>query len=76
MTRALCHALFRGWEIDPAICENPAQFQPYRYEAAWVDRCFDPMQTPGRRMLAILLCRAPIGEIRLKRIDRSRGKAR
>ena len=38
MTRALCHALFRGWEIDPAICENPAQFQPYRYEAAWVDR--------------------------------------
>ena len=72
MTRALCHALFRHWENDPAICADAADFKPYVYDAAAVDRYFDSKQTPDRLLFAVTLGGAPIGEVQLKRIDRAK----
>ena len=45
MTRALCHALYQGWENDPALYLDAAQFRPYVYDAAAVDRYFDARQS-------------------------------
>ena len=72
MTRALCHALFRGWENDPAVYADAALFRPYVYDEAAVDRYFSGMQTPDRVLLAVMLGDAPIGEVQLKRIDREK----
>lgn len=72
MTRAQCHALYQGWENDPALYLDAAQFRPYTYDAAAVDRYFDARQTPDRVLFAILLNGKPIGEAQLKAIDRDR----
>ena len=72
MTRALCHELFKGWENDPDICTDTAQFTAYQYNEAAVDRYFDAKQNPSRVLLAIMKDDTPIGEIQLKQIDRER----
>lgn len=72
MTRALCHELFRGWENDPDIYMDMAQFTAYQYDEAAVDRYFDAKQNPSRVLLAIMKDDTPIGEIQLKQIDRER----
>ncbi|MBR5111630.1 MAG: GNAT family N-acetyltransferase [Clostridia bacterium] len=74
MTRPLCHALFRGWENDPAIYADLSKFAPYRYGPERVDRYFDRLQEPSRVVFAIMLGEKPIGEIQLKRIDREKGE--
>lgn len=72
MTRALCHDLFKGWENDPDIYMDMAQFTAYQYNEAAVDRYFDAKQNPSRTLLAIMKDNTPIGEIQLKQIDRER----
>ena len=69
MTRALCHALYREWENDPAMMEH---FVPYQYDEAAVDRYFDAKQEPSRILFAIMKGKRPIGEMHLKWIDRER----
>ena len=70
MTRALCHELFKGWENDPDIYMDMAQFTAYQYDEAAVDRYFDAKQNPSHVLLAIMKDNTPIGEIQLKQIDR------
>ena len=72
MTRALCHDLFKGWENDPDIYMDMAQFTAYQYDEAAVDRYFDAKQNPSRVLLAIMKDNTPIGEIQMKQIDRER----
>lgn len=72
MTRALCHDLFKGWENDPDIYMDMAQFTAYQYNEAAVDRYFETKQNPSRILLAIMKDNTPIGEIQLKQIDRER----
>lgn len=72
MTRAQCHALYQGWENDPALYLDTAEYRPYVYDAATVDRYFDARQTSDRVLFAVLLDERPIGEVQLKAIDRDR----
>ena len=72
MTRALCHELFKGWENDPDIYMDMAQFTAYQYNEAAVNRYFDARQNPSRVLLAIMEGSTPVGEIQLKQIDRER----
>ncbi|MBR1606940.1 MAG: GNAT family N-acetyltransferase [Clostridia bacterium] len=72
MTRAQCHALYRGWQNDPALYPDAAEYRPYVYDTAAVDRYFDARQTPDRVLFAVLLEGQPIGEVQLKAIDRDR----
>ena len=72
MTRELCHTLFRRWENDPAVYADKAQFSPYVYDAAAVDRYWEARQGPDRVMLAVMLSGEVIGELQLKGIDRGR----
>lgn len=72
MTRALCHELFKGWQNDPDIYMDMAQFTAYQYNEAAVDRYFETKQNPSRVLLAIMKDNMPIGEIQLKQIDRER----
>ena len=72
MTRALCHELFKGWENDPDIYMDTAQFTAYQYNEAAVDKYFETKQTPSCVLLAIMKDNTPIGEIQLKQIDRER----
>ena len=74
MTRELCHALFRGWQNDPAIYADMSLYRPYVYDEAAVDRYFDAKREPSRTVLAIMLAGEPIGEVQLKRIDREKGE--
>ena len=73
MTRALCHALFREWQNDPALYTDPARCEPYQYDYAAVDAYFEDKQQPGRVVLAVMRGERVIGEIHLKRIDREKG---
>ncbi len=72
MTRALCHELFKGWENDPDIYMDMAQFTAYQYSEAAVDRYFDAKQDSSRVLLAITKDGTPVGEIQLKQINRER----
>lgn len=70
MTRELCHALYQGWENDPAIYMDMDLFAPYKYDENKVDRYFESKQNPTRILFAILKDGKPIGELHLKQIDR------
>ena len=72
MTRALCHALFQGWENDPDIYMDMDRFAAYQYDRSVVDRYFDAKQDPSRVLLAIMRDGVPVGELQLKQIDRER----
>ena len=73
MTLPLCHTLFRGWENDPAIYDDPSLFKPYRYDPDWVDRYYAAKQRPDRIVTAIMRDGQPIGELQFKQIDRGTG---
>ena len=69
MTRELCHALYKGWENDPAIYMDMGLFTQYKYDEAAVNRYFDSKQNPSRVLFAIMKDGRPIGELQLKQID-------
>ena len=72
MTRELCHAFFRGFENDPALCSDPGQCTPYEYSEEKADRYFDAQQRPDRLNFAVMRRGEPIGEVKLKAIDREK----
>lgn len=72
MTRELCHALYKGWENDPAIYMDMDLFTPYKYDESKVVQYFESKQNPSRVFFAILKDGKPIGEIHLKQIDRQK----
>ena len=48
MTRKMCRELFREWENDPAVYDDPACFRPYVYSEEAADRYSDAKHTPDR----------------------------
>lgn len=72
MTRAQCHALYRDWQNDPALYLDAAEYRPYVYDEAAVNRYYDARQSPDRVLFAVLLDGRPIGEVQLKAINRDR----
>mgnify|MGYP002077125233 CR=1 FL=1 len=74
MTRELCHAFFQGFENDPALLLDPSQCTPYEYSVEKVDRYFDAQQRPDRLNFAVMRRGEPIGEVKLKAIDREKGE--
>ena len=74
MTRELCHAFFRGFENDPALCSDPGQCTPYEYSEEKADRYFDAQRRPDRLNFAVMHRGEPIGEVKLKAIDREKGE--
>lgn len=72
MTRELCHAFFQGFENDPALFADPGQCTPYEYSAGQVERYYAAQQRPDRLNLAVMRRGEPIGEVKLKAIDREK----
>lgn len=73
MTRALCRRYFQGFENDPAVYLNPADYQPYHYNEASADAYWQRQRELGRVHLAVMHEDAPVGEIILKKIDWTNG---
>lgn len=75
-TLPLCHAFFKDLEQAPELFENPADFAPYVYDPAEVDRFFARRRTgEDRKYYVILLNGEVIGEVGFKHIDRADGTA-
>ncbi|NLO83958.1 MAG: GNAT family N-acetyltransferase [Clostridiales bacterium] len=72
MTRELCHELYKGFENDPDIYTDMSIFKPFVYSEDGVNALFDRQTHPSRRYFAIMLEGKPIGEIKLKGIDRGK----
>ena len=69
-TLPLCHAFFRSLVQAPELFDNPADFTPYVYDPAEVDRFFAARRTgETRKYYAILLNGEVIGEVGFKHID-------
>lgn len=63
-------AYYRGFEADPALCENPKDFRPYTYSEEAVERHFAARaKRTDRADFLIGVGGVPVGEIALKRID-------
>lgn len=72
MTRELCHEFYKNFENDPDIFMDMSLFSKYKYDGVTVDRYFVSKQTSDRVLLAIMKDDVVIGELQLKKIDRSR----
>lgn len=72
MTRGLCHEFYRQFENDPDIYMDMGRFAPYKYDARKVDAYFDAQQKPNRIVFMLMLGELPIGEVKLKDIDRTK----
>ena len=70
MTRELCHALYRHFERDPETFMDMSLFEPFVYDAQWVDGYFDKQQRLGRVVFAIMCGEKAVGEVKLWNIDR------
>ena len=75
-TLPLCHAFFRNLVQAPELFENPADYTPYVYDPAEVDRFFAARRTgETRKYYAILLNGDVIGEVGFKHIDQADASA-
>ena len=70
ITRPLCHEFYRGFENDPDIFMDMTRFAPYEYTPEKADRYFEEQQTPDRIVFMIMENSKPVGEVKLKYIDR------
>ena len=70
MTRELCHALYRHFERTPETFMDMSLFEPFVYDAQWVDGYFDKQQRLGRVVFAIMCGEKAVGEVKLWNIDR------
>ena len=70
MTRELCHTLYRHFERDPETFMDMSLFEPFVYDAQWVDSYFDKQQRLGRVVFAIMYGQRVVGEVKLLNIDR------
>ena len=71
MTPELLHRYHQGFENDPCMYLNPADFQHYEYSPGKTEAYFQRQQDLGRIFLAILVDEEPVGEIIFKKIDSS-----
>ena len=70
MTRPLCHEFYRGFENDPDIFMDMSRFIPYEYAEEKVNQYFEQQQSPDRIVFMIMEDGRPVGEVKLKYIDR------
>lgn len=71
MTKDLARRYFSLFELDPALFSNPEDFRPYVYSPTKSDETVDRYARLGRVYLAVMLDKEPIGEVVLKKIDRT-----
>lgn len=71
MTKKLARRYFSRFELDPALFSNPEDFRPYVYSPSKSDETVDRYFRLGRVYLAVMLDEEPIGEVVLKKIDRT-----
>lgn len=69
MTRSMCHRYFQGFEPDPVLYMDMSLFQPFTYDAAWVDAHYDRQLAKKRLLYAIMLDEEIVGGVSLKDID-------
>ena len=72
MTRPLCHKFYQGFENDPDIFMDMSCFAPYEYTLERVDQYFEEQQTPDRIVFMVMEGGRPVGEVKLKYINRDR----
>ena len=70
MTRPLCHEFYRGFENDPDTFMDMSRFAPYEYTPEKTDQYFEEQQSPDRIVFMIMEGGRPVGEVKLKYIDR------
>lgn len=70
MTRPLCHEFYRGFENDPDIFMDMSRFTAYEYTPERADQYFEEQQTSDRVVFMIMEDGRPVGEVKLKYIDR------
>ena len=70
MTRPMCHEFYQKFENDPDIFMDMSRFAPYEYTPERADRYFEEQQTPDRIVFMIMEGGRPVGEVKLKYIDR------
>lgn len=70
MTRELCHEYFKEFQSDASIYMDMSKFSEYTYSADKVDKYFDLQQADDRIVFMIMLKDKPIGELKLKYIDK------
>ena len=70
MTRPLCHEFYRGFENDPDIFMDMSRFIPYEYTEEKANQYFEEQQSPDRIVFMIMEDGRPVGEVKLKYIDR------
>ena len=71
MTRPLCHKFYQGFENDPDIFMDMSCFAPYEYTLERVDQYFEEQQTPDRIVFMVMEGGRPVGEVKLKYINRT-----
>ena len=71
MTKELARAYFQKFEMDPALLLDGQEFKPYVYSVEKSDATVERYKQLGRVYLAVMLNEEPIGEIILKKIDRT-----
>ena len=69
MTRAMFEEYCREYENDPDLYLDPAQYVPFQYSEAWIDRYLRRIADLGRVQLAILYGDETVGEIVIKNIE-------
>lgn len=70
MTRPLCHEFYQDFENDPDIFMDMSRYVPYEYTWDQVEQYFEEQQSPDRIVFMILEGGKPVGEVKLKYIDR------
>jgi len=72
MTESLCTAYFQEFKLDPVMFLDLEKYQPYEYSEEKCYAILERYRQLGRVYMAILLDEEPIGEILLKKIDRTK----
>ena len=70
MTRPLCHEFYWGFENDPDTFMDMSRFTRYEYTRERADQYFEEQQAPDRIVFMIMEDGKPVGEMKLKYIDR------
>ena len=71
MTKELARAYYREFIMDTDLFEDPSKFIPFQYSDSFSDARVDRYAEMGRIFMAVMLEGKPIGELVLKKIDRS-----
>ena len=70
MTRSMCHEFYHEYENEPDVTMDMSSFDPYEYTWQQTERYFEEQQSPDRIVFMIMEGGRPVGEVKLKYIDR------